>query len=92
LGVAVSDGTYRVPGGRCPACGELLDGATQVTGKGAPDKGSTSVCIYCGELLEFKSPTELIVLSRHVLMGLPRDVIEALLRVQGAVRMVKTWN
>jgi hypothetical protein len=85
-------GDYFIPGGRCPSCGEMLDGATQIIGTGHPDKGSTSVCIYCGTLLEFKSPTELIVLSPYVLATLPPDVREMLLRAQRAVQQLREVN
>jgi len=32
----------------CSRCGMKLDGATNVSGQGAPDDGDYSFCIYCG--------------------------------------------
>ena len=42
------------PGAHCPACGKLLDAATDPTGQGhRPDPGDLSVCYGCGVLLQY---------------------------------------
>lgn len=38
----------------CPNCGKVMDAATAVDGSGAvPQEGDVSVCLYCGEALQF---------------------------------------
>jgi hypothetical protein len=43
----------QLPPSFCPRCFSLLDAATNVTGKDAPEVGDFTVCIACSALLCF---------------------------------------
>ncbi len=45
--------TIRVPKSNCPNCGHSLDSCSDVSGIASPSPGDVSVCIRCGEFLEF---------------------------------------
>lgn len=39
--------------GKCLSCGAEMTAATNVTGKGMPEVGDATVCLYCGHLMIF---------------------------------------
>ncbi len=65
----------------CPNCGKVLDAATAVRGKEAPESGCLSVCMYCAALLQFNERGELVRLER-----LPDDADETTRRTIDRVR------
>jgi len=94
---------FKMPASGCPECGHVMDGATNVTGSGAPTAGDFSVCIRCASILQF---TPMFTLEkatpdalRKLLAEQPEDFralihIKALLhRARGKQRRRRhTWN
>jgi hypothetical protein len=81
---------YRIPGAECPICGHQLDGATPIDGHtNAPAPRSLSVCITCGELLEFTETLQLRSMrpatQAHVQRQAP-DAWQLLMRAQRIIR------
>lgn len=47
--------THQIGKGQCPACGYVADCASTLSGSdGAPSPGDLSICLNCGELLQFE--------------------------------------
>jgi hypothetical protein len=42
-----------IKGARCPGCGKMLDGVTNLTGQDMPADGDFSVCMYCCTILRY---------------------------------------
>lgn len=61
-----------------------MDGATAVHGdEGAvPGSGDLTVCIYCGELMEFTEPGHAVSLTQEKLEAMEPDVQHALKTAQ----------
>lgn len=55
---------------KCPTCGYEMDAATAIAGDGRPSVGDISLCINCGEVLEFSEGFRLEVASLKALMQL----------------------
>ena len=52
----------------CPYCGGRADAATNFAGEGpprGPAPGAISVCVYCGNLLEFSGSLQVVPLERR---------------------------
>jgi len=45
---------------KCPTCGEQLDAATPIDGEATPTEGDLSICLYCGEIMEFAEGMKLV--------------------------------
>lgn len=59
---------------KCPYCSKTVDAATCTTNIDAkPSKGDLSVCLYCGGLLTFISPTSVRAISNDEYKALPCD-------------------
>ncbi len=54
--------TYRTIASTCVKCGEKLDIATSIE-NAPPSPGDTSICIYCGNLMEFDEDMQLTELD-----------------------------
>jgi hypothetical protein len=58
----------------CPACAKVIDMATNLTGKTAPDEGDVSVCFGCGAFLAFNPDLTLRLLSLLEIGELPDEM------------------
>jgi hypothetical protein len=45
--------SHRKAASPCPFCGKVMDCASNIEGKGAPEPGDVSLCIYCGGVMIF---------------------------------------
>lgn len=57
----------------CPACLHKLDAGTSASGQGTPRPGSASVCLYCGELLIYRTGLKLELPTDAELVQWRRD-------------------
>lgn len=72
---------------RCPHCGYNTDAATALAGPTLrPSPGDLSVCLGCGEALQYDRRLRLVRISAAELAALNPDEREALREVQEAVR------
>jgi len=71
----------------CPTCAKLLDAATAIDGEGnSPRTGDLSVCLYCGEIIEFGDDMELIKADID-------SIVQAdFLELQKAQKLVRAWS
>jgi hypothetical protein len=76
------------PGPTCPKCGGNLDGALNTTGDGHPEKGDLSICVYCGELLQFTASLKLELLPEAALASLSIGESQRLERARRVVHQV----
>lgn len=63
---------HRVKGSACPACGKIMDAATNLVDSGAPRQGDLSICLYCQALLQFEADGRLKMLPAEVLADIAR--------------------
>jgi hypothetical protein len=63
----------RVPECKCPNCGAGVDAATNLFGKGGPEPGDISICLYCGCLMKFKDDMMLRRLTGAELIEVLKD-------------------
>lgn len=68
---------FHLPTQLCPACGEALDAATNVTGTLQPEPGDVTVCIGCAAVLRFSADLKLKTIA---IDSLPQDNRGAVLR------------
>lgn len=54
---------FRVEPSPCPHCGQVLDGASNVTNDERPEPGDVTVCIICAGLAEFDEDMNLTMPS-----------------------------
>jgi hypothetical protein len=64
---------YRTQESKCPTCGHRIDAASCGEGR-QPRAGDLSVCLYCGQPLEFGEDLQLKVLSEETLKTLPPEL------------------
>lgn len=81
---------------RCPRCFAPLEAATPVA-SGQPSRGPAphdlSVCLYCGEILQFDEQLQLRVPSPEevaVLPGILREQLEVAQRVVRSLRSARS--
>lgn len=56
---------HEVEPAKCPACGYVLDAASNVDGATAgPAPGDLTVCIGCGTILAFTESMQMVVLEQ----------------------------
>lgn len=65
--------TVRTPACACPKCRHTLDAATDPEGIAAPKPNDVSVCIWCGEILQFDENLKLSSATQAVLEELSRN-------------------
>lgn len=73
---------------KCPVCSHVLDSATGVPGQGdaRPKPGDLSVCLKCGEVLEFAADMSITVASVASLMALDATGAAMLEKAQRLIR------
>ena len=64
-----------MPPSKCLNCGKLLDAATCVQGKHAPDAGSLSICIDCGAVTIFGDDLRLRPLTEAEAKDVQSDTV-----------------
>jgi len=75
----------RLPLTFCPTCHQKLDAATEVFGESEqPKAGDVSVCLYCGELLEYD---ESLRVRKLDLLTVDAGTLRVLLNAQEDVRI-----
>jgi hypothetical protein len=62
----------RMPDTSCPECGRALSAATHMESAAMPSPGDVSICLYCGEFLEYDVLLHTVRLSDKV----RQDLIE----------------
>lgn len=82
-----------MPHGACPTCKRKLDAAEAPTKYGGwkvrPRPGDLSVCLGCGEILEFKEDMQLAAISLNHMLELPPETSADLIRVQRRIRSMR---
>lgn len=66
----------------CPHCNYELDAASSIEGEIVPVPGDVSICINCGEFLEFASDMALTEITRETLNDLTEDQLSQLMRIK----------
>jgi len=86
--------TKRVPLQRCPTCDTLLDAATSVNHTHDAKPKDATVCINCGNILQFDGEMNLKVVDVNELKAQPPEVLQAIFEVQQAVfqRIIERAN
>ena len=64
------DQSYRLKSTVCPVCKKSVDAATSLHGKGIPQKGNFTVCIYCSSILRFTEKMGLVAATADDVMML----------------------
>jgi hypothetical protein len=72
----------------CPTCGYTLNAVGDINNKEirAPRCGDASICISCGELLEFNEDLSLKKISAEVIIALGKESLGELLEFQEFIR------
>jgi hypothetical protein len=81
-----------MPADLCPICGTPFDTASVAVGDDrAPREGDFSVCLYCGEVLQFGPPPDhRVVVAVHGWgKGLTDEQLSLILAVQTAARRLR---
>lgn len=76
----------KLPELKCPTCGYEMDAATDIAGDARPSVGDISLCVNCGEVLEFCEGLRLEVASLKMLMQLDPKQHLALTVAQRLIR------
>jgi hypothetical protein len=78
--------THRTPETECPNCGYKLDAVGNFEGDSAPKPGDASMCINCGELLEFDKDMLCIPMSDGLRDELEPAQLAQMLVIQDRIR------
>jgi hypothetical protein len=71
----------------CPTCGYTLDAVSEMgNGARAPEPGDASLCIDCGEILEFAADMTLAKINEGTVAKLDPEDYDQLLMAQKFVR------
>jgi hypothetical protein len=81
--------THRTTPTLCPTCGHKLDAATGLDHDHKPSPGDLSVCIQCGEILEFDEEIKLILISEGTIEKLDLETMEDLVRTRDAIKALR---
>jgi hypothetical protein len=81
---------HHVPPSHCPHCGRMNNGATEAGPDGAyPEPGDITVCIQCGAAVKFGAQLQLVELEPGEIESLTPAERDQVLRVVGAVALVR---
>ncbi|HET8688702.1 MAG TPA: hypothetical protein VFM18_18965 [Methanosarcina sp.] len=81
--------TSHLPESICPTCKYIMDAATSVGEKATPSPGDISLCMGCGELLEFNDDLILVKASESVLQDMPIEQRIGIAQLQGYIRQIR---
>lgn len=70
----------------CPTCGYVLDSATCVEGDHNPKPGDVSVCLKCGEVLQFNESLAVVAADLNSLITLDDQQRNLIGRAQRIIR------
>lgn len=73
----------------CPYCGYKVDYATSTRGDHKPQPHDLSVCLQCGEVMEYGEDFALQQFPQVLFNELPEDVRNEIRMVQEAIKMAK---
>jgi hypothetical protein len=75
-----------IPSDRCPICAYEFDAASGMTHDARPKPGDVSLCIKCGEVLEFASDMRVRQASLETMLSLPDDAKAQVDKMQKIIR------
>jgi len=81
----IDEHTYRHKGNTCPLCFKLIDAATNIETKRAPEPGDVTICVYCSSWLIFNDDMTLRAASRQDIDDLPKDFVYRLIQATKAL-------
>lgn len=83
--------TTRTPPNKCLLCGAMLDAATSMGNKSAPDPGSLSICGECGAVSVFADDLTLRPLTDVEVREITSsdETMQMLFRATGLIQFVK---
>jgi hypothetical protein len=83
-----AEGGGVLPSDSCPTCSHRLDSATPLPNQGncRPRPGDLTVCVKCGEALEYTEAMFLKIATVSHLMGLPSEQQAAMSKAQKLIR------
>lgn len=61
---------------KCPHCKTLLDGFTDPTGDRVPGPEDATMCLYCGEILQFDSDMKLKPIPEEIIAELDLRTVQ----------------
>lgn len=67
---------------QCPHCETTLDGFTDPTGNRVPEPEDVTMCLYCGEILQFDSDMKLKPIPEEIITELDLRTVQ----IAGEVR------
>jgi hypothetical protein len=89
-GTTTKDGTTEHVATSCPTCGKKLDAGSTVDNRNvAPEPGDYSVCIYCGQGLQYIEGLKLEAIKDT---DMPVYALEQIRRVRMAIARVRRWS
>ena len=80
----------RIQENNCPCCGYKSDAATNMTNeKLVPKSGDLSICINCGDFLQYGDNLILNKLTESVLDDIDQETLDEMLLIRKAILMRK---
>lgn len=80
------ENTHHTPESKCPYCGHKLDAVSNMSGDTGPSPGDASMCIACGEFLEFDQDMLPITMSETLRNELDPKQLRQMLFFQDHIR------
>ncbi len=71
----------------CPSCKHLVDSATPAKGDCDPSPGDVSLCLYCGELLEFNQHLKVVLASEQTTSQLSVKQLAIIATLQREIKL-----
>lgn len=74
----------------CPKCGKKLDAVSDAFGEASPGPGDMTVCLYCGQIMQFGEGGTLLLSSLSACHD--EETRDRLHDVQRAVNVHRAWR
>lgn len=82
--------THKMHKQHCCACNKLIDAATSADGDSEPPgPGDITICVYCGEVLEYQDNMDIAKLSEKSFASIPDGTQRYLRELQANIRSLK---
>lgn len=80
--------TYVHTAMRCPACDKKLDASTEVDAgsKRPPEQGDVTICMGCGEILEYAEGPRLVKVKEEIIREFPPHIAAQFLTLRSHLR------